>query len=80
MKAMKGLKNSPGKPRGNHPNSTDENVVKGILSLKEKHKLWGAKKIHKLLYNDFSDEESQVCLDRTQHPQKTWLGEASKTP
>jgi transposase len=52
-----GLKELSRKPRGIHPNSTDENVVKGILILKEKHKLWGAKKIHKLLYNDFSDED-----------------------
>jgi transposase InsO family protein len=51
-----GLQELSRKPRGIHPNSTDENVVNGILILKEKHKLWGAKKIHKLLYNDFSDE------------------------
>ena len=51
-----GLKELSRKPRGDHPNSTCEKVVNGILSLKEKHKLWGAKKIHKLLFNDFSDE------------------------
>jgi transposase InsO family protein len=51
-----GLQELSRKPSGIHPNSTDENVVNGILTLKEKHKLWGAKKIHKLLYNDFSDE------------------------
>ena len=51
-----GLKELSRKPSGIHPNSTHENVVNGILKLKEKHPLWGAKKIHKLLYNDFSDE------------------------
>ena len=56
MKGMKGLKELSRKPLGVHPNSTDENIVNGILALKQKHKLWGAKKIHKLLYNDFSDE------------------------
>jgi transposase InsO family protein len=57
-----GLKELSRKPRGNHPNSTNENVVNRILSLKEKHKLWGAKKIHKLLYNHFSDEEIPSVL------------------
>ena len=52
---FEGLKELSRKPRGLHPNATDENVVNGIISLKEKHKLWVAKKIHKLLYNDFSD-------------------------
>lgn len=51
-----GLKELSRKPREIHPNATNENVVNGILSLKEKYKLWGAKKIHKLLYNDFPDE------------------------
>jgi len=51
-----GLRESSRKPHGTHPNATDEKVVEGILKLKEKHKLWGAKKIHKLLYNDFTDE------------------------
>jgi len=40
-----------------HPNSTDEKIVKGILKLKEKHKLWGAKKIRILLFNDFTKEQ-----------------------
>jgi transposase InsO family protein len=51
-----GLRELSRKPRGAHPSSTSEIVVNGILSLKEEHKLWGAKKIHKLLYNDFPDE------------------------
>ena len=51
-----GLRELSRKPRGTHPNASDEKVVEGILKLKEKHKLWGAKKIRKLLFNDFSDE------------------------
>ena len=38
-----GLRELSRKPRGLHPNSTNEKVVNGILQLKEKHKLWGAK-------------------------------------
>jgi transposase InsO family protein len=48
-----GLKEQSKKPRGAHPNETDKKVVNGILQLKEKHKLWGAKKIRKLLFNDY---------------------------
>lgn len=40
----------------NHPKETDQKVVNGILELKEKHRLWGAKKIRKLLFNDFSPD------------------------
>lgn len=40
----------------NHPNRTDEKVEKGILHLKNKHSRWGAKKIRRLLFNDFSSE------------------------
>ncbi len=73
-----GLRELSRKPRGTHPNATNEKVVDGILILKEKHKLWGAKKIHKLLYNDFPDEPNPICLDRSQHPQKTRFSEALK--
>ncbi|MDO1498894.1 hypothetical protein Q2T40_00460 [Winogradskyella maritima] len=31
-------------------------MVNRILELKEKHKAWGAKKLHTLLYKDFPDE------------------------
>ncbi len=41
----------------NHPNKTNENIEKSILKLKRKHSLWGAKKIKKLLFNDFTKEE-----------------------
>jgi len=57
-----GLRELSRKPRGTHPNATDQKVVEGILKLKEKHKLWGAKKIHKLLYNDFLDDQIPSML------------------
>ena len=40
-----------------HPNETKENVKEGILKLKVKYPRWGAKKIKKLLFNDFTKEE-----------------------
>lgn len=40
-----------------HPKETDQKVVEGIIKLKEKHRLWGAKKIRKLLFNDCPDEK-----------------------
>ena len=40
----------------NHPNRTREDVEKKLLSLKGKHPRWGAKKIHKLLFNHFPQE------------------------
>lgn len=40
----------------NHPFKTDESITKAIIELKEKHKLWGAKKIHRLLFNSFDDD------------------------
>ena len=43
-------------PKG-HPKETDQKVVDGIIKLKEKHRLWGAKKIRKLLFNDCSGEK-----------------------
>ena len=39
-----------------HPNSTKDEIVKSILDLKEKHKLWGAKKIRRLLFNDCPED------------------------
>lgn len=50
-----GLRELLRKPRASHPNKTDERIITGILQLKEKHKLWGAKKIRRLLYNDYSE-------------------------
>lgn len=50
------------KPKGFHPNATNQKVVESILKLKEKHRLWGAKKIHRLLYNDYSADEIPTML------------------
>jgi len=41
----------------NHPNRTKKEIEEKILCLKEKHPRWGAKKIEKLLFNDFSASE-----------------------
>ena len=41
----------------NHPNKTDDQVIKKILSLKEKHSRWGAKKIRILLFNYFTQDK-----------------------
>jgi transposase len=40
-----------------HPKETDQKVVEGIIKLKEKHRLWGAKKIRKLLFKDYPSEK-----------------------
>jgi transposase InsO family protein/transposase-like protein len=39
-----------------HPKETDKNVVDSIIKLKEKHRLWGAKKITKLLLKEFHSD------------------------
>lgn len=52
---IEGLKRQSTAPK-KHPNSTKDEVVKNIIQLKEKHKLWGAKKIRRLLFN--------VCLEK----------------
>ncbi len=57
-----GLRELSRKPRGLHPNATNEKVVKRILQLKENHQRWGAKKIWKLLYNEYSDEVIPTVL------------------
>ena len=57
-----GLRELSRKPKGLHPNATNERVVNSILQLKEKHKLWGAKKIWKLLYNDYPDQVIPTVL------------------
>ena len=41
----------------NHPNKTEEKIEQKIIQLKEKHSLWGAKKIRRLLLNDCDQEE-----------------------
>ena len=51
-----GLREQSRAPRA-HPNQTQEDIVKSILGLKNKHPLWGAKKIAKLLFNDFTEDQ-----------------------
>ena len=51
-----GLREQSRTPR-KHPNETKENIVEGILKLKRKYPRWGAKKIKKLLFNDFTKEK-----------------------
>ena len=41
----------------NHPNRTSDYVEKKILLLKEEHKRWGAKKLRRLLFNEFTESE-----------------------
>lgn len=57
-----GLRELSRKPRSIHPNATDEKVVKRIIELKESKKLWGAKKLHTLLYKDFPEEMIPTVL------------------
>jgi transposase InsO family protein len=45
------------KAPGNHPNKTKKEVEDRILSLKKQHKRWGAKKIFKLLFNYYTENE-----------------------
>jgi transposase InsO family protein len=61
-KGYDGLRELSRKPRAAHPNQTDEKIVNSILNLKEKHRLWGAKKIHRLLYNEYEFEDIPSML------------------
>jgi transposase InsO family protein len=51
-KGYEGLREEPRTP-GKHPATTKDYLVEAILKLKEEHERWGAKKLRKLLYNDF---------------------------
>ena len=53
---IEGFKNMSKSPRS-HPNKTKDSVEQKIIELKEKHNLWGAKKIRKLLFNDCCAED-----------------------
>ena len=53
QKGIKGLIDQARSPI-NHPNRTDLNVEKKIISLKGKYPRWGAKKINRLLFNSFA--------------------------
>ena len=46
------------------PNKTKPNIEAKILSLKKKHPRWGAKKLHRLLFNYFTENEipSKLCV------------------
>lgn len=46
----------------NHPNKTKANIEDSIIALKGNYPRWGAKKIHRLLYNDFTDPEIPSVL------------------
>jgi transposase InsO family protein len=56
-KGYEGLRELSKKPQTIHPNATGEKVVNSLLKLKEKHKLWGAKKLRVLLFNEYSESE-----------------------
>lgn len=53
---IEGFKDMSKSPK-NHPNKTKDCVEQKIIELKEKHNLWGAKKIRKLLFNDCYAED-----------------------
>ena len=53
---FEGLKRQSRAP-SKHPNATSENIVKSILKLKKQYKLWGAKKIRVLLFNEFTNDQ-----------------------
>ena len=45
------------KAPSNHPNKTQKIIEEKIIQLKEKHSLWGAKKIRRLLFNQCAQED-----------------------
>lgn len=53
---FEGLKEQSRAP-GKHPNATDQKIIDSILKLKEKYKLWGAKKIRELLFKKHTKGE-----------------------
>ena len=53
---INGLREQPRSPL-KHPNQTKDYVEKKIILLKEKYNRWGAKKIHKLLFNHCSSQD-----------------------
>ena len=42
---------------GKHPNETKGEVIEGVFKLKTKYPRWGAKKIKKLLFNEFTEDQ-----------------------
>jgi transposase InsO family protein len=53
---IEGFKDMSKSPKS-HPNKTKDSIEQKIIELKEKHNLWGAKKIRKLLFNDCYAED-----------------------
>ena len=53
---IEGLRERTKKPI-NHPNRTKEYIEENILDLKKRHSKWGAKKIHRLLFNHCSSDD-----------------------
>jgi len=53
---IEGLLERSRAPRS-HPNQTKAEIEAKILSLKKRHTRWGAKKLHKLLFNHFTENE-----------------------
>jgi len=51
-----GLREQSRTPR-KHPNETKENIVEGIIKLKERYPRWGAKKIRVLMFNEYEEHE-----------------------
>jgi transposase InsO family protein len=45
-----------------HPNKTKKEIEDKVVELKGEHEKWGAKKLHKLLYNDFTASEIPTIL------------------
>lgn len=45
-----------------HPNRTKKEIEDRVIELKEEYQRWGAKKLHKLLYNDFAPTEIPTVL------------------
>ncbi len=56
QQGFEGLREHSRTPR-KHPNKTKENIINGILKIKKKHPRWGAKKIERLMFNDFTKDE-----------------------
>ncbi len=55
-RGINGIRDQSSAPR-NHPNRTKEYVEEKILKLKGKYPRWGAKKLHRLLFNHCNVED-----------------------
>lgn len=53
---IEGLREKNRTPR-HHPNGTPKEIALKILRLKKKHPRWGAKKIYKLMFNYFAEDD-----------------------